>query len=352
MIETLEHPKLFCFRVDRWPKWVILLVCSVGIFGSFLLHGVAHEKLFSAPYFFKETLFLTFAQFFSYSAMSLPGLARIIRNRVPLKAPWSVYLLTTFCLAMSMSLANFAAMRLSYATKVLFKSSKLIPVMIGNIIFLKKKPKATEVLSVVLIVIGLVGISLGDFRGKNKFDVPGIIGVTLSLCFDAISSNMEDKILSHYGASQDELIAVLYGLGALSVGSFALIQGDFVNGILRCARYPSSLIYLAAFSGLGSIGIQFVYLTMKVFGSLLTVMLTSIRKALSVCLSFILFPETKRFTKIHAISVCFLAVGMAIHIREKTKKHAEKEPVEEVHEHLEDGFEVMDDVDQETQGDI
>ena len=166
MIETLEHPKLFCFRVDRWPKWIILLVCSVGIFGSFLLHGVAHEKLFSAPYFFKETLFLTFAQFFSYSAMSLPGLARIIRNRVPLKAPWSVYLLTTFCLAMSMSLANFAAMRLSYATKVLFKSSKLIPVMIGNIIFLKKKPKATEVLSVVLIVIGLVGISLGDFSSE------------------------------------------------------------------------------------------------------------------------------------------------------------------------------------------
>ena len=346
MIDTLEHAKLFCFCVDHWPKWVILLVAGVGIFGSFLLHGLAHEKLFSAPYYFKETLFLTFAQFFSYSSMSLPGLVRIIKNRVPLKAPWTVYVFTTFSLAMSMSLANFAAMRLSYATKVMFKSSKLIPVMIGNIIFLKKQPKASEVLAVVLIVIGLIGISLGDFRGKNKFDVPGIIAVTLSLCFDAISSNMEDKILSHYGSSQDELISVLYGMGAILVGTLALVQGDLVNGVRRCIRYPSCLVYLAAFSLLGSVGIQFVYLTMKVFGSLLTVMMTSIRKALSVCLSFILFPETKRFTKIHAVSVCFLAFGMGIHIREKTKRHHK---VEQINEKLDDGFEVTNELDKETE---
>lgn len=285
----------------------------------FLLHGIAHEKLFSKPYFFVETIFLTFTQFFSYSMLSIHALIDLFYGRIELKASLKTYLLTSVTLALSMSLGNFSALRLSYATEVLFKSSKLIPVMIGNIIFLKKKPKLVEAVSICFVVLGLIGVSLGDFRGKNKFDMIGIIAVITSLSFDAIASNMEDKIMSVYGASQDELIAMIYGIGAILVGTVSIFTGEFFTAAVKIYEHPSSLFFIALFSFLGAIGIQFVYLTMKVFGSLLTVMMTSIRKALTVCLSFLIFPD-KKFTSWHGFSIFLLSIGISINIYQKTRK--------------------------------
>ncbi|OHS92782.1 Slc35b3 protein [Tritrichomonas foetus] len=267
-------------------------------------------------YNFRESIFLTFVQFVGYAALSFPTLLKIISGRIQLRAPLHSYIITSLALAASMGLTNFATLRLSYATSVLFKSSKLIPVMIGNIIFLKKKPKVSEAVSVVLMVLGLIGISLGDFRGKNKFDMPGIITITLSLISGAVASNMEDKVMSHYGASQDELISMLYSIGALFMGVLSIFTGQMTKGIDRMIAEPSSIMYVLFFSCLGSIGIQFVYLNMKVFGSLLTVMVTSLRKAFTVILSFLIFKD-KKFTSFHAVAIVLIATGMAINVHEK-----------------------------------
>lgn len=310
-----EEAHLFCLSVSNWPKWIILLVCAFGIFGGFLLQGVAHEKLIK-EFTFKESIFLTFIQFVGYAALSFPTLFKIITNRSTLKAPLSSYIITSLALAFSMGLTNFASLRISYATSVLFKSSKLIPVMIGNVIFLKKKPKFSEVISVILMVFGLIGISLGDFKGKNKFDMPGIIAISFSLIFGAVASNLEDKMMSHYGASQDELISMLYSVGALIMGILSVFTGQMNHGIDRMIINPKSILYVIFFSSLGAVGIQFVYLNMKVFGSLMTVMVTSLRKALTVILSFVIFKD-KKFTYWHGIAIFLIASGITINAHDK-----------------------------------
>lgn len=316
------------FSVASWPRWLVLLTGAGGIFVCFLLHGIAHEHLIK-HYKLKETFFLTFIQFMGYSALSFPTAINIIRGKVQLKASIWAYVATSLCLAFSMGLTNFAAVRLSFATGVLFKSSKLIPVMIGNVIFLKKKPKVSEAFSVILIVFGLAGISLGDFKGKNTFNISGVIAVSASLICGAIASNMEDKVMSHYGASQDELISMLYSIGGLIMCSMAIITGQMGTGLQKVMNEPSSLVFLLFFSILGALGIQFVYLTMKVFGSLITVMVTSVRKALTVCLSFLIFRD-KVFTSWHAVSMLAITIGMTINAVEKSKsKKVAKEAIEE-----------------------
>lgn len=312
-----DEPHLFCIKMGAWNPWLIFVVGAFGIFSTFLLHGYSHETLYKT-YQFKETVFLTFAQLLGYASLSFPAARHIFTGKIPMKAPMKLYIITGVSLGLSMALANYAALHLSYATEVLFKSSKLIPVMIGNIIFLKKKPKLTEVISVLLIVIGLIGISLGDLRGKNKFSVSGIIAVISSLCIDAFASNMEDKIMSVYGASQDETIFVLYGFASILFGSISIINGEMKDGIARCIENPVSVVYILIFSLLGALGIQFVYLIMKVFGSLFTVTVTSVRKALTVVTSFIMFPD-KHFTIFHAASIIMLSIGTSINIYNKTR---------------------------------
>jgi adenosine 3'-phospho 5'-phosphosulfate transporter B3 len=307
---------IFGLSVAAWPKWLVLMVGAGGIFTSFILDGIAHEHLIK-HYHFHGTFFLTFIQFVGYSALSLPTAQRILTRRVSLTAPLWAYLATGLCLAFSMSLTNFAAVRLSYATGVLFKSSKLIPVLIGNVIFLHKKPKLSEAFSVLLIVFGLIGISLGDFRGRNKFNVAGIFAISASLVCGAIASNMEDKVMTHWNASQDELISMVYTFGALLMAVLGIATGEMTDGLARIREEPSSLLYIAIFSVLAAIGIQFVYLVMKVFGSLVTVMVTSVRKAVTVCLSFIVFRD-KVFTLWHGVAMDAIAIGMSVNVYDKT----------------------------------
>jgi drug/metabolite transporter (DMT)-like permease len=135
----------------------------------------------SRDYHFHGTFFLRFFQFLGYSALSFPTAIRIVKGTHVLRASWLSYLATAVSLSFSMSLTNFASVHLSYATSVLVKSSKLIPVLISNVIFLQKRPKIREVISVILVVFGFIGISLGDALGENKLELSGIFAVSAAL---------------------------------------------------------------------------------------------------------------------------------------------------------------------------
>jgi adenosine 3'-phospho 5'-phosphosulfate transporter B3 len=68
--------------------------------------------------------------------------------------------------------------------------------------------------------------------------------------------------------------------------------------------------------------VEFVYLAIKAFGSLTAVMVTSLRKAFTVCLSFIIF-SNKVFTFWHAISISVISLGIGMNVYAKQKPKAE-----------------------------
>ena len=161
---------IFGFNVTRWPRAAILILGAAGIFISFVLQGTSQEQLYH-KYNYKESIFFTFVQFFGYFTLTIPYFYRVITKKEKLKASIPYYTLVSFSLCCSMGLANLSVERLTYSTAVLFKSSKLIPVMIGGFIFLKKKYNIFEVLSVLFVVCGLIGISMSDKKSNNKFDL-------------------------------------------------------------------------------------------------------------------------------------------------------------------------------------
>jgi adenosine 3'-phospho 5'-phosphosulfate transporter B3 len=57
-------------------------------------------------------------------------------------------------------------------------------------------------------------------------------------------------------------------------------------------------------------------------------MTTSLRKALTVCLSFVVFRD-KKFTSWHAAAIILLATGMGLNIYEKTGNKKREEVVNE-----------------------
>ena len=300
---------IFGYNITRWPRWAILFLGAGGVFLSFVLQGTSQEQLYH-KYHYKETIFFTFVQFFGYFTLTIPYFIRVVTKKEKLKASIPYYTLVSFSLCCSMGLANLSVERLTYSTAVLFKSSKLIPVMIGGFIFLKKKYNIFEVLSVLFMVCGLIGISMSDKRSNNQFDPIGVIMSVVSLMFDAVASNLQEKALDKYGASQIEVISIMYFIGSMILLFLAIITGQFYRGVSQCIQHPDMILYLSVFGLLGSIGVQFVYLLMKTFGSLVTVMVTSCRKAMTVSLSFVLFPD-KKFTRYHLFSIFMIGCGIA-----------------------------------------
>ena len=298
--EFFGHP------LGKWPRWLVFVFGCSGIFCSFLLNGLAQETLYKKLNF-TETLFITFCQFLCYALVSVGHMT------TSLHAPLHVYLVATIALGLSMVLTNFSASQMSYVTMVIFRCAKPIPVMFGNIFILKRWPKLHEVVMVLLVVFGLIAISLGDVQGKNAITPIGLVAVLSSLCMDSVASNYQDKIMSMYGASQDEAIAVVYGMGTVILFTAALMHGEATTSVEKLSNNPRIIIFLCMFAGLGSIGVQFVHLVMKEFGSLLTVTVTSLRKGLTVAFSFILFPG-KKFTLLHGIGMFSIALGLFLNV--------------------------------------
>ena len=122
-------------QVGSWPKIMLLLFCVSGLFTTLLVKAVIHEYLLK-HFHFNEPCFLTLSLFIADVASTFPLPYRILTKKVTLKAPITSYLGISLILAAAKVLMNYASLRITFTTGVLFKSCNLIPVMIGNIIFL------------------------------------------------------------------------------------------------------------------------------------------------------------------------------------------------------------------------
>lgn len=322
-------------QVGSWPKKWLLLFCVSGLFSTLLVKAVIHEYLLK-HFHFNEPCFLTLALFIADVASTFPLPYHILTKKVTLKTPVSAYLGISLILALAKVLMNYASLRITFTTGVLFKSCNLIPVMIGNIIFLKKKPKLIEIIAVIIYIIGLIIISLGDKKSKNEFNFSGIIAISIALILKAIAANIEELVMSRSGAGQDELIAMLYSFSTIFMFILSIVTGQLTAGINRIVNNTSILYLVLCVVFLGAISVQFIFLIIKYFGSLLSDMLLSTRKVLTVCLSFFVFKD-KKFTSLHAIALCFIAVGMGINIYEKTQSKKSKNKISEEFNEEENG---------------
>lgn len=75
----------------------------------------------------------------------------------------------------TMALSNLSVRYLNYPTHVLFKSSKILPVMVVNVLYLRRKHGMLDVLGAICLVVGLSLFALGDTQVApdwNPFGAP------------------------------------------------------------------------------------------------------------------------------------------------------------------------------------
>jgi len=307
------------FSLENFSTKNQFLICVVAIFLLYVCYGYVQEWIFNVPELKKAGMFVTLLQFLLYTFFGL--LEKSCSGIVGRKAPMKVYYVLALLTMATMCLSNSSLGYLNYPTQVIFKSSKLIPVMIGGIIIQGKVYSKLDFLSCLLMTFGCIAFTTADVTISPNFDWFGIFLISAALCADAAIGNYQELCLKTYKSSTAEMVLYSYGLGfilllveniAFQKGLFSLVWLVFTN--------TQILTNLFLFSLTGYIGVKFVLHLVQKFGALLAVTVTTCRKIVTIILSFLLF--NKPFSQWYLLGGLLVVIGifMNVHSKQQRKK--------------------------------
>ncbi|KAL7033719.1 hypothetical protein ACKWTF_007691 [Chironomus riparius] len=215
--------QILCCKFRNQSKQSEFLICCGLVFIFYLIYGYFAELIFT--YQGVSGWYITLVQFFFYTIFGLKENAKMHRL-----VPFKIYLLLAFLTLGTMGLSNFSLEYLNYPMQIIFKSCKLIPVLIGSILIQKKKHSFMDFMAAFAMCIGLIFFTLADSQVSPKFSGYGVFVISVALVFDAVIGNVQELAMKKYKASNSEVVFYSYGIGFLYLLSFMVITGDFFVG--------------------------------------------------------------------------------------------------------------------------
>lgn len=154
----------------------------------------------------------------------------------------------------------------------------------------KKVFSSKEYCCALAVCAGLVLFAAADWRYTPSFHPIGLILVTLSVCADAILPNAQERLFK-LGSSRLEVTFYTNLLTLLCMTVTTYLSGDLV-GLYQFARTNHQLcIYMCMYTGVAYFAVSMHMSVVKRFGGVAAVVLATARKAMTLILSFLLFPK-------------------------------------------------------------
>ena len=238
-------------------------------------------------------------------------------------AKYKHHLLVAFCMTLSRGLTNKSLEYLNYPTQVIFKSMKLITVMVGSIFILRQRFTALEYVSAVALVASAILFSLGDVAETPELgSYTGFIIVCLSLVADAMHSNTQEQLLKKYNASVTEAMLYTNGFAAIMSWAWVIVTGEFAPAYNYCADFPLAYILFGMRAAVIYLGVLCFVLTINTFGVVRATAVTTVRKILTIVVSFALFP--KPISSRHVMGFLIFSLGVCLSIWDKKMEMQQK----------------------------
>jgi len=298
---------------DQWSNTSLYLFSATGVWASYLMYGYLQEGVTLQ---FREDgqhlgWFMTASQF-GISAM-VSAIQLSFEGFPSGKAqPQLPYAINGFGAIVSMGCSNTACLFLNYPTQVLFRSSKLIPTMVLGAIVFRQRYSFQTYLASFLIVKGLIMLALADQAISPSFDPIGLVFITVSVVAGAMIANYQEMIFKKYDPTESQLLLHMKAWGFLFLIVVCLFTGQLFEGVAYFAIRPVLLARLVTWAVVATLGELFQMLLIKRFGSLINVTTTVCRQAITVYLSFILYP--KPYSHWYLVAAIFIFGGILLNL--------------------------------------
>jgi len=320
---------IFVHLSDRkLPKWTGMVGCALGLYGAHISYGVLQEYVMTAAYSGPTAMYGTMAfpsvSFLVCANRVMATLFALIVVKYVQKKPLGLFggvdaegSARIACLLPS--LTNVAATWFQYAslwyvtfpTQMLFKSLKLVPVLICGKVFMKRATPFRECADAFLITIGVLAFawfaetdpSAGKFSWTSHS-----IGMLMLLGFlicDAVTPSLQKRAFSN---SNLDAFQMMFWIGAASsVYAFAMLyfSGEMGSTISFLMTRPEAAMDVLALSLIATLGQIFIYVTVQKHGPVALSLIMTTRQVGSVLISCLLFGHQLPSVAIAAASVVF-----------------------------------------------
>ena len=332
-------------KIESTRKEILhLMGCFVGLQFAYLTWGYLQEGIMTQKYvnssghsgLFTDSQFLVFVNRILAFAIAL--LYITLSNTVPRhKAPLYKYSFCSLSNVMS-SWCQYEALKfVSFPMQVLAKASKVIPVMIMGRVVRKQRYQRYEYLVALMISFGMVLFLFGSAdtaKAKNvsKEDVSGIMGyinwasgfilLVGYLVTDAFTSNWQGKLFTSYKMHSVQMMAGVNLFSCMFTLTSLLQQGAFYSSLVFMSQFPKfawDCVTLSICSGLGQL---LIYHTIDAFGPLAFTIIMTLRQAMAIILSCILYGHTISASGVFGVMIVFSAVFLKIYYGHRLKRLA------------------------------
>lgn len=209
--------------------------------------------------------------------------------------------------------------QVAYPVKIVFKSSKLIPTMIVSIFFLGKSFSLADYLSALMLCTGTALFVYDPTKASPAHShdsdqsilSPGVLLLLAAVTCDAFLPNVQKRMLS--SVTPEELMVNSNLFGSLLLFFYMLCSGA-VNDFFRVLLVADSALMLcASLAGVGaclaSAVLCYTHL-IKEAGPIVAVGVATLRKVVTLVLSYVVFPKPLSLVEISAF--CLIVVGLGI----------------------------------------
>jgi len=232
---------------------------------------------------------------------------------------------------MTIGLSNTALSYLSYPTQVIFKMQKPVSVMLVGVVVLRKSHTRNEYVAVALLTAGLIVFSLTNKAlDESTFNAFGIACIVSALAVDGVVGNVQQGLFQKYEkVSASLMICLTKGFAGLAATALCALNGQIA--VAWRTVTATDLKWMFLYAALGAIGEQFVMRTIKRFGALPAVIVTSLRKFITVGLSFVVFPKPFAWSYVVGALLVFAGVGLNVREARAAKRRAAGRPAPHAH---------------------
>ena len=302
--------KYFHSNPEFFKQAFKFVLCFCGLQASYLTWGYMQELIMTTT--FKETPSVPSGKFPSaafcvFSNRFLAVLVAVIAVRIKHgavfannKAPlWSF---TPCALSNTMSSwSQYASLKyVSFPVQTVFKSSKIIPVMIMGKLLKGTEYPTSQYVEALLITIGVAIFSIlsKSSDSNNETELLGLVFLIMYISFDSFTSQWQSRIYAQYGKENVDPYQMMLGVNVSAIcitTAGLIITGDFPIVFEFLTYNPLALRYNIITAITSASGQLCIFYTIKEFGPIVFTIIMTTRQMFSICLSAIIFG--------HAISV-------------------------------------------------
>lgn len=294
----------FSSNPEFFKQAFVFSVCFLGLQVSYLCWGYLQEKIMTTEFTptervpngkFPSAAFCVFSNRFLAVIVALICVrvrhgAFFSNNKAPL---WSF----TPC-ALSNTLSSwsqYASLKyVSFPVQTVFKSSKIIPVMVMGKCLKGTKYPYSMYAEAALITLGVAVFSFLSKSSKadTQTEMSGLVYLLMYVSFDSFTSQWQDKVYTQYGRANVDPYQMMLGvnISAICITTAGLIlSGDLPVVIEFLQVNPVAFHYNIWTAVTSASGQLFIFFTIKEFGPIVFTIIMTTRQMFSICLSAIMF---------------------------------------------------------------